>query len=120
MDKERRKFNPEYSFLENPKILNLQIVIDDLVASEASPEEKRQAIDALEKEWDQVLKECLVSVENDDSFIKDFLHFVSYNIRIMSAGGINLGRSRIGNFIDKKSVELTPYFERFLFAGKKM
>jgi len=106
------KFNPEFSFLEDERIFELENLINKIL--EASSEEKQRLVDNLEEKWDRVFKECVQKADVDNSHIKNFLLFVSYNIRKMSAGGINLGRSLIGNFIDKKSIELTPYFDRFL------
>ncbi len=113
MGSEASKFNPEFDFLENPRILELDNLINEIINFDTSPEEKQRLIGDFERKWNEAEEEYIKEAETDDTYIKDFLHFVSYNLRKMSIGGMNMGRSWIGDFIGRKASELTPYFDRF-------
>ena len=111
MESETPKFNPEFSFLEDERILELDNMINEVIGSEINSSDRKKLLEEIKVKWNSIQKECIEKNSAED--IKNFLLFVSYNLRKMSAGGMNLGRSEISNFIDEKSKELTPYFEKF-------
>lgn len=111
MENKEPKFNQEFSFLNDEIILDLDNQVNEIISSEINPKERQKLLKKLKEKWNQVQKEYVGRNVDDDK--RRFLDFVSYNIRKMSAGGLNMGRSEISNFIGEKMKELTPYFENF-------
>jgi hypothetical protein len=113
MDNKEARFNLEFSFLEDPKILELSKLIDTILSLETQEDRRIQMLSELRVKWERVQEECVKEARTHPEHVKSFLEFVSYTLRLLSAGGVNLGRSRIGNFIDEKNNELSPYFDTF-------
>lgn len=107
------KFNPGYEFLEDKRILDLDILIQEIIKSEDRKEKKKLIVN-LEKEWERVKNECLQESEADSTSIKNFLRFVNYYFVKMDKGGMNMRRTLIGEFIEVKGQELAPLWDKFL------
>ena len=112
MENKEPKFIPEFSFLEDPKILELDNLVNATFSVFTKEEDKPKALEELKEKWKRVQKDLIEKNDINDVDVQNFLRFVRYNIRKMDAGGMNVGRSRISNFIDEQAVELRAHYDR--------
>lgn len=103
------KFNLEFGFLENPEILKLQRLFDDVIGSENEEIRKKKLI-ALQKRWNGLLEKYSEEASADKFFLKQLLQFFRYNMRILDKGGMLLGRSKIGIFMSAENEKLINRF----------
>lgn len=107
------KFNPEYSFLENPEILDLQRLFDETVG--ANNENTRgDKLSAFQELWEELLGKYTGEAGVDESHLKQLFQFFRYNMRILDKGGMLLGRSRIGIFMSSENEKLANRFDNFI------
>ena len=107
------KFNPEYSFLENPEILDLQRLFDETVG--ANNENTRgDKLSAFQELWEELLGKYTGEAGVDESHLKQLFQFFRYNMCILDKGGMLLGRSRIGIFMSSENEKLANRFDNFI------
>jgi len=106
-------WNPGFEFLEDDRILALDNLMNEIISADTAPEKRTALFAQLETDWDRVWSECLHESESDDASMKRFLDFFSYNLRKLSAGGMNRDRTAIGRFLSQKEEEIAPYAEKF-------
>ena len=98
------KFNPEFSYLENPEILGLQRLFDDIVSGDKNT--RIYKIPIFRKEWRQLLKKYSEVARTNNFRLRQLVKFFRDNLRILDRGGMLLGRSEIGILMSEENEKL--------------
>ncbi len=98
------KFNPEFSYLENPEILGLQRLFDDIVSGDKNT--RINKIPIFRKEWRQLLKKYSEVARTNNFRLRQLVKFFRDNLRILDRGGMLLGRSEIGILMSEENEKL--------------
>lgn len=104
------KFNPEFSYLENPEILELQRLFDDTIGVN-NEDSRGNKLAAFQELWIELLKKYLEEANTDELHLKQLLQFFRYNMHILGKGGMLSGRSRIGIFMSAENEKLVKRFD---------
>ena len=104
------KFNPEFSYLENPRILELQRLLDDILVAEDENFRNNRLI-LFQERWGELLEKYSKETDVDQTELKQLFKFFRYNMRILDKGGMLLGRSRVGIFMSVENEKLINQFD---------
>jgi hypothetical protein len=91
------KFIPEYAHLENKEVLNLQILIDNILAAER--EDRQPMLDSFEEQLNQLYDQY--KQESNHSGLRDMAHLIQNQRLLLSKLGLDLERSRISILVDQ-------------------
>lgn len=98
------KFNPEFSYLENPEILDLQRLFDDILAGDKNI--RTNKIPIFRGKWRRLLQKYSEKARTDDSYLRQLIKFFRDNLRILDKGGMLLSRSEIGILMSEENEKL--------------
>src|SRR3989338_1806556 len=104
------KFNPEFRYLENPRILELQRLLDDILVAEDENFRNNRLI-LFQERWGELLEKYSKETDVDQTELKQLFKFFRYNMRILDKGGMLLGRSRVGIFMSVENEKLINQFD---------
>lgn len=111
------KFNPGYEYLENPAILELQKLFDEIVAGDKDTQLNK--IPILQERWQKLLEEYAKMAKIDDSNLRQLIKFFRFNMRILDLGGMLLGRSKIGIMMSEENEKLITKHDNLIKEVEK-
>ncbi len=92
------KFNPEFNYLENPEILELQKIFDDILMTE-DKDFRNNRLTLFQEQWRELLEKYSKGVDADETNLKQLIRFFRFNLQVLDKGGMLLDRSMIGRFM---------------------
>jgi hypothetical protein len=101
IEKPTLKFTPEWEFLNDPEIKQIQIFLDESFFSTKKKEERDAALKYFEEGMEKLMGNLPTIAKSNPNRLGQILLFVRTNMRILDKGGMSTGRSQQHNVLVK-------------------
>jgi len=106
---QQETFNPEFGYLENSEILELQLLFDQIVMAE-NREARGDKPVIFREQWCRLLEKYAAEAKTDDSHLRQLIRFFRRNLSFLDKGGMLLGRSEIGIIMSEENKKLMSQY----------